>query len=197
MTAKLLLALAAFPTLLSNATPTDRPATANDITFPDPYRGSFDAVPKISCQSGSGSGVRISDDIIITARHVIEGNGPCGAFDAPVNVVHLGDQMDFAAVRGKFGPGYRAVVSCEGIRPGERYYAFGYAHGGAPNVERLVGTNQRLPGNRVVMRGRVFPGMSGGKVTNDEGAFVAITVQYDRERDTAILVDLKGTYLCA
>lgn len=193
----------AMPCLASNTQPPVVPSTTLEITLPDPYRGSFEAVPQIECTQGrgtgvrSGTGVRISDDIVITAAHVVHGNGLCSIDGKPAEPIYDEPGRDFSALRVKLGHGYRANVSCEGIIAGERYYAYGYAHGGKPNVEPLIGTNYKNKKSGAVrLIGRVFPGMSGGKVANRDGAFVAITVMFNTDVDWAYVIPLTETYLC-
>ena len=182
---------------LISAAPTLPPQTTiSDLTAPSPFRGSFEVVPKVECGMSRGSGVRISDDIVITAAHVAT-NGLCGIDGIPMALAYRPLGLDFVALRGALGPGYRAIVSCEGILPGERYQAFGYALGGKPNVEPLLGTNQRGPDKTAMLRGKVYRGMSGGAVFNEgTGAVVAITVMLHKEADWAYVVPLSETYLC-
>jgi hypothetical protein len=186
-----LLALVATPVQTGSPTP----GTTYDLTLPSPYRGSFETVPQIQCVQSRGSGVRISDDIVITARHVVEQRGPCGIDGIPTEIVYNEPGADFTALRVKLGGGFRAIVSCEGIVAGERYFAYGYAMGGKPNVEPLIGTNYQNDGT-TKLRGRVYKGMSGGMVANSEGAFVAITVMLNTDTDWAYVIPLKQTYLC-
>lgn len=185
-----LLALAS----LGAALPTP-PANTLERTVPSPFRGSFEVIPKIMCAKGAGSGVRISDDVVITAAHVASIGG-CSIDGITATTVYTQAGRDFAAMRVPLGLGYRATYSCEGIIAGERYQAFGYAQGGKANVEPLLGTNQRYKDGSVMLRGKVYKGMSGGGVFNSEGAVVAITVMTHREADWAFVLELKGTYLC-
>jgi hypothetical protein len=171
------------------------PANTIDRTVPSPFRGSFEVVPQIMCGNGSGSGVRISDDVIITAAHVAS-KGGCSIDGHPATIAFNQPHRDFTAMTARLGNGYRATYSCEGIKPGERYQAFGYALGGKPNVEPLLGTNFKHRDGTVMLRGKVYPGMSGGAVFNSEGAFVAITVMTHREADWAYVIPLTESYLC-
>jgi hypothetical protein len=189
------LAVAAAPFLLSAAEPTI-PMLTYDRVAPSPFRGSFEVVPLVKCTDSLGSAVRISDDVVISAAHVTDGED-CEIDGEPMQVVYTALGVDFTAARVKMAEGYVAIVSCEGIIPGERYYAFGHALGGKPNVEPLIGTNKKYENGGTSLRGRVFPGMSGGMVANAEGAFVAITIQYNDTVDESVVVSLKDTKLCA
>jgi hypothetical protein len=171
------------------------PLNTIDRTVPSPFRGSFEVVPQIMCAKGSGSGVRISDDVIITAAHVATLGG-CSIDGQPAALAYQQPGRDFAAMTAPLGAGYRATYSCEGIKAGERYMAFGYANGGKPNVEPLLGTNYNAGNGAVMLRGKVYHGMSGGAVFNSEGAFVAITVMTHKEADWAYVVPLTESYLC-
>jgi hypothetical protein len=167
----------------------------NDITLPSPFRASFEVVPFVACSTGTGSGVRISDDIVVTATHVAS-LAPCSVDGHQMAVVHNEQGIDFSAMQGRLGIGYRATVSCEGIVAGERYMALGYANGGKANMEPLLGTNQRGPNHTAMVRGRVYHGMSGGAVMTSDGAVVAITVMMHKQTDWAYVVPLSETYLC-
>ena len=184
------------PCVASNSQPVPPTTTTTELALPSPFRGSFEVVPQIECVASRGSGVRISDDIVITAAHVVVNKGPCGIDGKPTEIVYVDPKQDFAALRVNMGQGFRAIVSCEGIIAGERYYAYGYAFGGKANVEPLIGTNFKHKDGTAKLRGRVYKGMSGGEVTNGEGAFVAITVMLNLEVDWAYVVPLSDTYLC-
>ena len=188
--------LAAFALLLVGASPETPPDLSyGGLTIPSPFRASFEVVPKVECVNARGSGVRVSDDVVITARHVVEQRGPCGIEGVPAQIAYHEPGKDFTALRVPLGYGYRAIISCDGIRPGETYYALGYANGGKPNVEPLIGTNQR-DGNMMMLRGKVYKGMSGGGIFTSEGAFVAIINMLHREADWAYVQPLSETYLC-
>ena len=193
MKALLGLALASAP-LAANA-----PAvpTTTDRSMPSPFRASFETVPMVECANSRGSGVRISDDIVITATHVINDSAPCGVEGRPAAIAFNQPDVDFTALRVGLGQGFRAIVSCDGIKAGQSYLALGYAFGGAANVEPLVGTNRTFNDGSVQMRGRVYRGMSGGGVFTGEGQLVAITVRLNTEADWAYVVPLTSTYLCA
>lgn len=167
---------------------------APDKTIPTPFPYTFSVVPLVGCLNGSGSGVRVSDDIVITAKHVSD-NLQCRIGFVPLAVVHEGPK-DFAALRGELPNGFRATVNCDGIETGKTYFAVGYAFGEEQVMQPLLGTNQYDEGYRR-MRGRVFPGMSGGPVVNSDGAVVAITVRYHKMADWAWVYELKDTYLCS
>ena len=191
---KLALAGGAALALMSN-TETPLPTTTQSIAIPSPYRGSFEVVPKLECAGGRGSGVRISDDIVITAAHVAT-NGPCGIDGVPIGVAYHQPNRDFTAMRANLGPGLRAIYSCEGINAGQSYLAFGYANGGKANIEPLIGTNRKIEGGQTVMRGKVYGGMSGGALFTTEGVVVAIITMRHLEKDWGYVLPLSETYLC-
>jgi S1-C subfamily serine protease len=169
------------------------------IAVPSPYSASFETVPQFICTDHKaahlGSGFRISDDIIVTATHVTAAS-TCQAYGKDVTVVRNEPGHDVTFVRAKLDDGFRAVVSCEGIREGERYLALGYADGGAPNAEPLIGTRDK-DGNLTTMTGHVYPGMSGGAVLNERGAVVAVINAMNRKgRALAYVTPLSQTYLC-
>jgi hypothetical protein len=180
-------------------------ASANVPTsFPSPYTASFAPIPRLDCGTGSGTGVRIDDSTIITATHVpVNGHpGPdygkyrtCRAFGIETTLIYRASAHDFAVLRAPLAPGFYAIISCDGITPGEGYLALGYADGGAPDVEPLVGTRERSAGLQM-LRGNIYPGMSGGAVINKAGAVVAIINAKNKTHPYAWATPLSETYLC-
>lgn len=169
------------------------------LSIPSPYGASFDTVPQLICNNDGkgtlGSGVRIGDDLIVTAAHV-GSRTTCRAYGALLNNTRFEPGQDVVFVTGAFRTGYRAIVSCEGIREGERYLALGYADGGSPDVETLIGTRD-TDGHLTIMRGHVYHGMSGGAILNQQGAVVAIINAMQREgKPFAFVTPLTQTYLC-
>lgn len=170
------------------------------LAVPSPYAASFVSVPQIHCIGDkgaihSGSGVRIGDNLIVTAAHV-NSRSVCRTYDTVLNNVRFEPGADVAFVQGTFPDGFRSVVSCEGIREGEQYLALGYADGGSPDVEPLTGTSQTAHG-QVMMLGHVYHGMSGGAVLNRAGALVAIINAMNSEgRPVSWVTPLTRTYLC-
>jgi S1-C subfamily serine protease len=186
-------AILALPFLLLH-----QPALA--LAIPSPYAASFETVPQIECfgpkgNRWSGSGVRINDNTILTAAHVPSG-GLCEAHDTTLHNTRFEPGQDVAFETGDLKDGFRAIVSCEGIKEGERYLAMGYADGGAPDVEPLIGTDTR-DGQLTIMRGHVYHGMSGGAVLNDSGEVVAvINAMQAQGMPLAFVTPLTQTYLC-
>lgn len=191
--------LAAIASLASvSASPASGPSLRTSITVavPSPFTASFHYVPRMDCGTTRGSAVRISDDVLITAHHVVD-KAPCSAFGEVTKVTYRDPRRDFAAVTAKLGSGYRAIVSCDGILEGRRYIAMGYPDGEAPALEPLVGTDDHVNG-MAILRGRAYPGMSGGAVVDtDLGAIVAILNAAPRNGKPLVYVTaLKDTYLC-
>jgi hypothetical protein len=170
------------------------------MTMPSPYGASFDPVPQIQCfgprGESLGSGVRIRDDLIITAAHV-NSDKACHAYGVELHNMRFEPGQDIAFLGGTFRNGFRQIVSCEGIKEGQRYLALGYADGGSPDVEVLIGTGDKK-GTLTLMRGHVYHGMSGGAVLNADGALVAIINAMNAEgRPIAYVTPVSQTYLCA
>jgi hypothetical protein len=181
-------------------------------TEPTPFLGTLSVVPRLMCRlpgsftsSSSGSGVRISDNIVITARHVIQDHNTgqyreCEIAGRPVKLRWVHPHADLVAVEVELGIGYRAPYSCEGIKPGRRYMAIGHSSiaDGAVFM-MLTGTNVPLDKwGRAQLNGTAFPGMSGGEIVDMEsGSFVAITVAKDVDKPWVWAVPLTNTYLCA
>jgi hypothetical protein len=164
-----------------------------------PYGASFETIPQLVCAGRdgvtSGSGIRINDNTILTAAHVPSAK-TCVGYGVKLENARFEPGQDVAFETGKLRDGYRAIISCEGIKEGERYRAMGYADGGAPDVEPLIGTSDRA-GQETVMRGHVYHGMSGGAILNERGAVVAIVNAMQAEgKPLAFVTPLTQTYLC-
>jgi len=169
---------------------------AANLAIPSPFSASFHYVPRVDCGKTRGSAVRISDDVLITATHVIDG-GPCSAFGKPLTIAYKDPNLDFAAVTAPLGYGYRAIISCDGIQEGRRYIAMGYPDGEYAAFEPLVGTGDYTSGY-AILKGRIFHGMSGGAVADEMGAIVAINNAMPKNGKPLVFVTaLKDTYLCA
>jgi hypothetical protein len=173
---------------------------ANALTIPSPYGASFEPIPQLACVTpdghvSSGTGIRINDNTLMTAAHVPSGK-QCIDGSARLNNTRFEPGQDVAFVTGSLGDGLRAIVSCEGIVEGRRYLAMGYADGGSPDVETLIGTSEKS-GVLTVMRGHVYHGMSGGAVLNEQGAVVAVINAMQSEgKPLAFVTPLTQTYLC-
>jgi hypothetical protein len=177
------------------------PSAADPATvIVSPYSASFDAVPQLICMGGghvtAGSGIRINGNTILTAAHVPSGK-TCIAWGERLSNTRFEPGQDVAFVTSdNLKNGLRMVVSCAGIKEGERYLAMGYADGGAADVEPLIGTSD-TSGELTIMRGHVYHGMSGGAVLNEAGALVAIVNAMQSEgKPLAFVTPLTQTYLC-
>lgn len=168
--------------------------------IPTPFFITEDVIPQIFCakpDSGgwTGTGVIISATRVISARHVTDGVAVCAAEKQYLLKATTFDG-DFASNTATLpAQGQRMIVGCEGIKEGEIYLAAGYAFGGGLVVAKLVGTDMR-DGEFVRMQGRVYSGMSGGPVVDDEGRVVAIVNQKFNDISHANVHPLSETYLC-
>ena len=164
-------------------------------TVPAPVSFTFGVNPIVDCFGKYGSGVRISDNEIITAAHVI--GSSCQVEGVPAQVVYVDDKLDFAVLRGEFNPGLRATISCDGFRPGQRYLALGHPNR-TPVIEILTATNQTADDDARILNGSAYPGMSGGgNYRESDGALVGLTVRRDARGFRGVAsVDLRDTYIC-
>lgn len=170
-----------------------------EVAVPTPFFIATAAIPQIFCakpEGGgwTGTGVRIADETIVSARHVTNGEAICSA-DRKYLLKAVHFDGDFAANTGTLAEGLRMIVSCAGIKEGQDYLGLGYAFGGALVAEKLIGTSFRR-GEFVRMKGRVYSGMSGGPVVDSEGRIVAIINQKAEEFSHANVHPLSETYLC-
>lgn len=194
--------IAATAALLGAAVPTP-PASNYALTVPNPYTLSSTTIRRLTCRSpgegGWGSSIRISDDLLLTARHVAQAkNGTWRGCELNGEIgkqIYVELNQDFVVLRMKMGQGYRAVISCDDIQEGARYYAVGYVDGEIV-IEPLIGTADVIQGEAILL-GKVYGGMSGGAVIDVLGRTVAMTVARDEKgRPYVYALPLKNTYLC-
>lgn len=185
---------------LSSAASPQRPVldVAETKTLPSPFGASFAVVPRIDCETVRGSGVRLSDNLVITAAHVSNKGEKCSAFGAPMRQIRVESNRDVAFLEGDMGEGFRAIYSCAGIREGERYLVMGYPFGQSPDVEMMTGTSKRMNGGYVLMKGRTYHGVSGGGVFEEStGALVAVVNALAKDVNYTWVTPLSETYLCS
>lgn len=203
-----LLGLLGVATVGAAPAPEPGPGVVATSTLPSPFTGTFDVIPRITCitadgRRASGSGVRISDDLVITAHHVVQdklGVRSCAINNQPAKLIYAEPGRDVAIIQIHLGIGFRAPISCEGFKPGQRYIAAGYPGSAKEGVfETLIATNQKIDKEgEYLLNGKIYPGMSGGATLNaDTGELVGINVAANKDgRPWAWAVPLTETYLC-
>lgn len=169
---------------------------AGGPTIPAPVSFTFAVNPLVACMGQFGSGVRIDDDTVITARHVVTRG--CSVEGVPAEIAFVDPVHDFAVLKGDFRPGLRATISCDGFKPGQQYLALGYPNR-TPVIEMLTATTQRGGKDKArILKGFGYPGMSGGgNYRLADGAVVGLTIRRDARGFAGVAsVDLADTYLC-
>lgn len=153
-------------------------------------------VKQVVCLLGKGTAFRIAPDRFVSVAHVTK-NDRCSIEGKLIAGVQDGN-LDFSTISlpNDGLPGLK--ISCEGFKPGEWYWATGFAYG-APfqtNIA-LYATYLKIDGMRVFMGPRtVIPGMSGGPIFGPDGAVVGTTNAYHPILGTSYSVELKDTQLC-
>ena len=159
------------------------------------YQNTKDTIsPKVVRIIGSyseGSGFFISENMVITNRHVVEGEDypkivlPSGEFLTPVKV-ELSKDYDIAFLTtDKPEPSYVVDINNEAVlSPGEEALSFGYALGsdikGSPTILPIRFENNRNLSSDstdyLQFSSVIVEGMSGGPVLDKCGDFVGINV---------------------
>lgn len=169
-------------------------------------------VTKIECQRQVGSGIRIGQNTVISADHVIR-DGLCSVDYGrrygvrALTITGSSSHHDFAELSASRLRGPIVPTSCEGIQTGQTYWLAGYPGGGNLLVIEAVATDRYIRGvttsnrytidNLRVMQGRAMHGMSGGPVVNSRGQVVGIISAVDASgTDETMVKELRDTWLC-
>ncbi len=171
-----------------------------------------DSSPKMKCSRGTGTGVVISRDTMLTASHVVTGGKTCTVQDtnsndgSPATLDHDDVSNDFATMRGRFR-GKPVEVNCGGFVTGETYYINGYPYGNARITVPAVATSQYANSRPVKgpttkrlreLNGSSHPGMSGGPIIDGDGRVVGIvSARPVNDRSITMAKELKDTFICA
>jgi len=167
----------------------------------------------IEHEQGHGSGLIVGPSRVLTAYHVVQGDGlAVRFFNGMANVgkvVWKDIERDLAVIDVAIPQGHgRALLSCEEPEPGEHVIAIGH-----PIQSQWVLMGGYLPNSGLVAGRYVslgFPvglGTSGGPVFNDQGEVVGITLAilaernsteaaYDEFKDTGIGLMLPTSEFC-
>ena len=146
-------------------------------------------VIRLMCALGSGSGVVVGPDQILTAEHFAKDAG------CPHSVIASNRERDFAVLRAEQSIGVTPTsISCDGVIPGQSYlYRGQYTRGRAtvaPRPYRLGYSG----GLRLLIDAKARSGDSGGGVFNDAGQVIGVIIGHT---ETGVLVrDLANTELC-
>lgn len=187
-----------------------------DITMP---KIDESLAPLIRCRVGQkvgiGTGTVVSDKLMFTASHVIDGAKTCTVErrqvmrDTTETLIVIRDEPshDIALLRGSLGP-KSFEVSCTGFLIGQTYYMAGRPYGGNLVVVPLLATNRYVTGTPTiglptiehlrVLIGATHPGMSGGPVVDDEGRVVGIVSSRPTNGVAETMAkELADTFVCA
>lgn len=141
-----------------------------------------DAVVVIGTDTGSGSGFAVSDDLIVTAEHVVSGASAVDvqldSSTVPGTVVASDGQLDLAMVRAN-GHGLTPIATREGDPIlGETVYAMGAPLGDDIRITRgIVSGEADVSGvAHIQTDAAVNPGNSGGPLVDEEGAALGVVV---------------------
>lgn len=119
-----------------------------------------------------GSSVRIGENQLLTAKHVIEGRDDLQLFDGtPVEVVYVHPVADLALLYAAdlAGPVYMLATAVRG----EPVVAKGYIGYGATPIATHGHVSAVLP-RKAIYDGGIHPGMSGGPLLNSADEVVGI-----------------------
>lgn len=174
------------------------PTIALSEALPSPFLINLGDIDLIECTTKRGTGVRIDEDLLLTAAHVVS-EDTCSVRGAPVELIYFNGDKDVAVVRTKGLNPSRMTYTCSGFKRGETYFAVGWAGGTDLVVNRVRATGlNRQSGDfkgLAVLRGLTFHGMSGGAVVNQDGELVGL-VNAGNSSGLSLSRPLTDLYLC-
>lgn len=175
------------------------PAYAWSATNHDPVTRLADPYPQVRqvmclASNRAGSAFRVSRNLMVSAAHVTRNKG-CTIDGQPFTVLASDGDADWSII---YLPGEGgAKINCEGFKPGQWYYAVGYAH--AVPWQTIVGLFSRFDhhvSGMALFSHMAIPGQSGGAVFNLAGEIVGIVNARNEEYDISFSRALKDTPLC-
>lgn len=159
--------------------------SATPVVAKEAYQYASNAVVRISCNFGAGTGFHIGEGRYVTAYHVVK--NCLGSYPGAV----IDEKKDFALFHGPVLP-EKISFTCSGYRVNDMYVAVGYPEGGFYQArEPAVAVDYRIEGYQAFI-GQFIPGMSGGPVLNKDGKAVGIV----NMRWPARSLNLDDTSLC-
>lgn len=127
-----------------------------------------EAIARVDCEVSVGSAVHLGDGWYATARHVVDPANRCKVGNHGITVTYSDERTDFAIFYGE-ALSARAKWSCEPFRPGQFYFAGGYANGWETIIEEPWIASGQIRGGWATFTGLAIPGMSGGPVADSNG----------------------------
>lgn len=184
------------------------------LDFADQYDRNVEAVVKVYKGMSNGTGWFITDNLLVTAAHVIEGEGDDAMISGndfyllrtPVKILYADIQTDVAILKLEAEHYHRFVnlekptkllLARQKARTGSEYWAIGnrlgfWFHSYYGHISRA---NQASPLNKDAadihfIDGEFFPGDSGGPVFNKDGEVIGIAKAFlDTSKRTGINTD--------
>lgn len=155
----------------------------------------YPQVVQVECDTGRGTAFAIRGGKRLSVAHVTNISG-CKIDGEPVHATR-DEGVDFSVIEAAEHNGF--PINCEGFRPGQWYFAIGYARGWQwQTMVMILATFQNAEGQTVLIGPpTVIPGMSGGPVLNSAGEVVGTVNRYNDSFALSFSQPLKGTSVCA
>lgn len=157
----------------------------------------YPQVRQVICDEGRGTAFQTGQGWVSVA-HVTR-LGHCTIDGHQITVTEQDGDQDFSRIETDVPRWLPSAISCEGFKPGQYYWATGYAMGKPFQTNiRVMGTGLHHISGMAMLVGEysVIPGMSGGEIFDQQGRVVGTVNAYLVGTGISFSRELKGTSLC-
>ena len=156
----------------------------------------YPQVRQVACAGSLRTAFRIKGGKLVSVNHVTRAQA-CSIDGLPIGRVDADPDLDFSVIEAAGQNGF--PISCEGYKPGQWYFAIGFAKGYRWQTMLMVlATFQKSANGQQILIGvpTFIPGMSGGPVLNAKGEVVGTVNAYNSIFGLSFSRPLSDTALC-
>jgi hypothetical protein len=174
------------------------PASAVEEQSPMVFMN-YPMVHRVDCLEGTGTAFRVGANHWLSVAHVTRLHA-CTIDNQPITVTEQDGGNDFSRLDTPMTVNFNGFrINCGGFKPGQWYWAIGYAKGLPFQTAIAVYATfaKWTDGRRILIGPYAFiPGMSGGPVLDITGAVVGTVNAFVPGTGISISRELKDTSVC-